>query len=757
METRRFYVAVGLMLGVGLLALVLAVLPVLAAPSVLHDSPDDTATTQPARGRATDRYVATTGTDSGDCSDGDFPCRTVQYAVDQAIEGSVIKVASGVYTDVHARPQDNVTTTGSVTQVAYVSRSVTIRGGYTITNWTTSDRVANPTRLDAQGRGRGLYVVGDISPTIAALDVTGGDASRLGGSPEGFDAGGGVYVITASVTLESIHVSGSLAGAGGGVYAHASSLALHNSVITANVAGDGGGLYLRDSTPALGGNTIAGNTAHWAGGGLCLRGSSVVLSQTTVIANTGYLGGGGYLLGSDAILNSNVVISNSGGAGGGLYLEESTATLRCSTTTANQALRGGGLFLGFSRATLINGIIVDNQAENEGDGLYLLGSSAHLLHTTIARNGMTRLAAERHNSNGIYATTSLFGDPTTVALTNTIVVSHGLGITVSTGSSVTLEGMLWGKGAWANTTDWSGNGAVVTGTVNVRGDPAFVDPGNGDYHIHPTSAARDAGVDAGVIGDLDGDLRTDGHPDIGADEVVAALIVTKQADPDPVEAGARLTYTIRATNTGQVDLHATITDTLPLSVTLGKTSGSTLLLPGGMNKIIWPATITVPAGIWTDTVVVTVAEDYQGLLTNVVEIATEEGAAGIYTETATVITGYSVYLPLVMKRWPAMILMSGRVSLEDGTGLVGVGIYLGVTYGGPSGGWLVTTTDQNGDYKRYTNCPLGHDETLRVYAKLEGYVFEPEVSHWRTYGYCLDKRTDFVASQSTHPLTDRNG
>jgi len=49
-------------------------------------------------------------------------------------------------------------------------------------------------------------------------------------------------------------------------------------------------------------------------------------------------------------------------------------------------------------------------------------------------------------------------------------------------------------------------------------------------------------------------------------------------------------------------------------------------VPGG--QITWTPVITAPDGVWTETVVVTVEMDCVGLLTNVVEVTTEEGAAG---------------------------------------------------------------------------------------------------------------------------------
>jgi uncharacterized repeat protein (TIGR01451 family) len=162
-------------------------------------------------------------------------------------------------------------------------------------------------------------------------------------------------------------------------------------------------------------------------------------------------------------------------------------------------------------------------------------------------------------------------------------------------------------------------------------------------------------VDAGVDDDIDGEPRTDGHPDIGADEFPynPSLTISKWATPDTVQPGQRLTYTISIANTGDKYLHATVTDTLPLSVTLGGTSGGTLIppgetvvLPNGQVAVIWTAVITAPGGLWTGTILVTVDESQVGPLTNLVEVTTEEGATG---EATVTVSAYGIYLPLVMR------------------------------------------------------------------------------------------------------------
>jgi hypothetical protein len=134
------------------------------------------------------------------------------------------------------------------------------------------------------------------------------------------------------------------------------------------------------------------------------------------------------------------------------------------------------------------------------------------------------------------------GDYTSLAFTNTIIAGHhSVGITVTTGSTATLEATLWGSSAWANGEDWGGGGTIVTGTINVWGDPAFVNPDGGDYHIGPGSAAIDVGVDAGVETDIDGEPRPTGTGhDIGADEFVCVALAG-------VTIGGPLTGTVDST------------------------------------------------------------------------------------------------------------------------------------------------------------------------------------------------------------------
>ena len=116
------------------------------------------------------RYVAITGSDGANtCTNSLNPCRTIQYAVDQAQTGDEIRIAAGSYNGVSAR--------SGVTQTVYLSKTVTLRGGYLDVRLDDVQPLARPTVLNAEGKGRVLYITGDIEPIIEGLRLTGGDAT----------------------------------------------------------------------------------------------------------------------------------------------------------------------------------------------------------------------------------------------------------------------------------------------------------------------------------------------------------------------------------------------------------------------------------------------------------------------------------------------------------------------------------------------------------------------------------------------------
>jgi uncharacterized repeat protein (TIGR01451 family) len=312
--------------------------------------------------------------------------------------------------------------------------------------------------------------------------------------------------------------------------------------------------------------------------------------------------------------------------GGGLYLYSSTATLEGNTVFSNSAgYSGGGLYLEWSAPLLVNNVVAANQVGDyaEGSGIFMILSTPCLSHNTIAGN-------RGGDGSGIHVR-----DGSTVLLTDTILVSQTVGVTVTAGCTATLEATLWGGGTWASGTDWGGAGTIVTGTINLWGDPLFRDPDADDYHLRFGSPAIDAGVDAGIRVDLDGESRPYGAGyDLGADEFAPALQLANLASASRVSPGTLLTYTLVLTNSGLVPLSAALTDTLPAYVT-----------PTGV--LTWTTSLT-PGAVWNRTMAVVVAAEYTGPLTNVLAVWTAEGPEGTAVNVVYVYWP-TIYLPLVMR------------------------------------------------------------------------------------------------------------
>jgi len=398
------------------------------------------------------RYVAP----EGDCG-GKTPCyATIQAAVDAANPGDVIKVRQGTYTGVEARPAPiGYHGPAVITQSLYISKTVSIQGGYSAGFAEPPNPETNPTTLDAQGQGRVIFVDRDISPTIEGLRITGGDATGLKGDHWSLDAGGGLFLWHSdpAASISNNWLSGNRAVVGGGVYVYEGAPTFRSNSVASNSSGDlGGGLFLYSSDATITANTISSNTGNGGAGGLF-----VYYRQPTISANV-------------------VVLNSTNGRGGGMYLQ------------------GGA-------AVLTNNVIADNQAKGGGSGLCLLDSSPQLLHTTIARN-------HGGDGSGMYAFS--LQKPSSVTLTNTILVGHKVGIAAGQGYTATLSATLW----HANDTDFAGN---VVHANDLSGDPAFAADG---YHLSSSSPAVDSGVDSGVTRDLDYDVRPQGPGfDIGADEL----------------------------------------------------------------------------------------------------------------------------------------------------------------------------------------------------------------------------------------------
>ncbi|MBN1874659.1 MAG: right-handed parallel beta-helix repeat-containing protein [Anaerolineae bacterium] len=218
------------------------------------------------------RYIAP----DGDCISA-TPCyATLQAAIDAAAPGDEIRVAQGVYTTVSAFQYPLGGWTQTITQALFIDKTLTVRGGYTTTDWTTAQPASYPTVIDPHGRGRGGVISAPdesarITVTLEGLIFANGYA---GGS------GGGLYVEGASVVISDCYIhhnhGGSLAS---GAYLSGDTMTLTRNRIENNT-GDGHGIVVDMGVPTLSDNRIVSNT-----NGLLLWNNCATLINNVIAAN----------------------------------------------------------------------------------------------------------------------------------------------------------------------------------------------------------------------------------------------------------------------------------------------------------------------------------------------------------------------------------------------------------------------------------------------------------------------------------------
>ena len=170
----------------------------------------------------------------------------LQEAITAANEGDTVKVA-GVC--------DTINTEGAGSQVLYLNKSITVEGGYTTANWDTPSTL---TYLDAQNSTRVVYITSNITPTLAGFHISNGSVN---------DDGAGIYIDAGSKALIQ------------------NNFILNN---TANNANLGGGIYVLTATVSLRFNTFYNNSAI-QGGAIANQGGTITIDSNLFYQNTATL------------------------------------------------------------------------------------------------------------------------------------------------------------------------------------------------------------------------------------------------------------------------------------------------------------------------------------------------------------------------------------------------------------------------------------------------------------------------------------
>ncbi len=364
------------------------------------------------------RYVAATGTDSGNCGNEQSPCRSIQYAVNRSASGDVILVAKGTYTYNPAADTCPFLQTRAV--VCFVDKRLTILGGYAVDNWYLPNPGDNPTIIDGSNAYRGVAAIG-YNTTTSYLEMAGftiQNARAQGPTylnpydPSG--VGGGMLVQHASVTLRDVifrnnRAIGANTSAGAGGQADGAGLRLEqppagttsllqrvvfeNNISTGGSGPERGGiafgalfsykanLVIEDSqfvnnlaqagsTSNGRGESANGSRADALGGGIAIMDSIVTIRRVEVTDNQ-VIGGNGRDIGG-------------GGYGGGIFIEDPVIPRDQQPVTVVVTITDS--FVARNRAVAGNGAQGGNGA---GGGIDVDSSTVTIDRTQIIQNSVT--------------------------------------------------------------------------------------------------------------------------------------------------------------------------------------------------------------------------------------------------------------------------------------------------------------------------------------------------------------------------------
>jgi predicted outer membrane repeat protein len=397
------------------------------------------------------------------------------------------------------------------------------------------------------------YYDGGGACGYAEVTMTGGHFENNANQSDYY--GGGLYA--ESLVMSGTTFISNTGYYGGGLFVNGVA-DVRSSTFIRNYSYDyGGGAWL-DDTAAVTDSRFEDNESVSSGGGLYVN-DTLVATGTTFISNTADYDGAGVYAGPGATLIDCHFESNQNtyGGGGGLYTYGTLVA--AGTTFLNNAAQndGGGAYA--PTMVVTRSAFIGNAAGEDGGGLHCeWGSGGRLVNVVFARNTSTANGAALYLSSSgnvdvIHATVAdssanpgqaIYVNGGSVAITNTIIANHTVGIENASGTVVEDYNLFF-----ANTNDTQG---TVTGgghsTYSVSGaDPHFLDPAADDYHLGLGSAAVDQGVNAGITTDIDGDPRPSGLGyEIGADEAVCVTGVTIDG---PLAGTVGTTHTFTATVT----------------------------------------------------------------------------------------------------------------------------------------------------------------------------------------------------------------
>jgi hypothetical protein len=475
------------------------------------------------------------------------PC-ALQTAIDTADAGTTVYVAAGEYTP------------GSADQVALITKSIHLQGGWNGDSLNLASVVVDPdlyvSLLNGQYSQRVLKIVGGVShitPQVDGFTIENGLVNTPDPDGSGFRGyGAGFYISQADAILSHNHIIGNQVapwagpnsptgvGFGGGIYATDSSLTITQNAIANNTAGfpagygAGAGIYFNNSTGEISNNDIQSNQVGkfdpanpWGGGaGIVLNVSNFVVMNNMIHSNgtAGVLFPGAAILAGSgfSVIRDNIIYDNHGATV--VYGQFSTdgdngAIVSVNTSLfENNVIRDNDCASGSTAVVLSqpgDEMLVHNNIIADTCGV----NGRNLAVWTNSPQSTNRLRIEHNTLVNADKALLTSGGHCHVSVLLNIFSNHAIS-GIEANDCAAASDFLVKKNLFYETT----TPVLPVGLTNeapVSGDPFFIDALHGDYRILSMSNARSSGLYSTYTPfDIEHQLRpnTASGSDIGADQ-----------------------------------------------------------------------------------------------------------------------------------------------------------------------------------------------------------------------------------------------
>lgn len=391
-------------------------------------------------------HVAPSGVDSPTCGSPDQPCATIEAGLERIANPTTgryageIRLAAGTYT----YPSDRA--------VAFIWRRgvVTLRGGYTTTDWNTSNPAVNTTIIDGQNVRRGIWMTNSTFDAAQCIVTIEGVTVTRGRARSDDPAGGGILNDSCTLTLRDVTITDSVArgqdntnanpeispGSGGGLAVRGvpdklAVATLERVTIRGNQATGG-----NDSASARRGGIASGG--GWFAIHARVQATDVQIEEniaragdapgsagvTDGIQFADGLGGGIFFVFTPSFELNNVRVVNNRaeggdaggqgglGLGGGIKIELSSGSIRNSIVRGNVAVGGSGAKGG----------------AGHGGGIFSTGSTVTMDSVQVLQNTVTGVNGSTIGGNGggggIYLITTP-GNASVLNASNIVIAGNG--------------------------------------------------------------------------------------------------------------------------------------------------------------------------------------------------------------------------------------------------------------------------------------------------------------------------------------------